>query len=77
MASRQPVPAKVKRALLESLPVPRGAATIASRDRGDGRYLVVMLAPGTRLPPQARRDEFNGYHVVYEDRPRAIPYGTR
>jgi hypothetical protein len=61
--------AETRRALYEQLAAPPGTVNVTRRTAHDGHEeLVVMVAPGVRLPADRAPAEFQGYRVAYETR---------
>lgn len=56
----------IRQELLETLGVPKGAATVARRSTPEGEVLVVRLAASGLLPAGQRPARFRGFPVTYE-----------
>jgi len=57
---------QIRQELLETLGVPKGAATVARRLTPEGDLLVVRLTASGLLPADQRPARFRGFPVTYE-----------
>ena len=57
---------RTRRELLETLGVPKGAATVARRLTPEGDLLVVRLTASSLLSADQRPARFRGFPVTYE-----------
>jgi hypothetical protein len=57
---------QIRQELLETLGVPKGAATVARRPTPEGDLLVVRLTASGLLPADRRPARFRGFPVTYE-----------
>jgi hypothetical protein len=57
---------QVRQELLDTLGVPKGAATVARRPTLEGDLLVVRLTASGLLPSEQRPARFRGFPVTYE-----------
>ncbi len=57
---------QIRQELLNTLGVPKGAATVARRLTPEGDLLVVRLAAPGLLPADQRPARFRGFPVTYE-----------
>ncbi|WP_262028308.1 hypothetical protein [Microvirga sp. Mcv34] len=57
---------QIRQELLETLGVPKGAATVARRPTPEGDLLVVRLTASGLLPADQRPARFRGFPVTYE-----------
>jgi len=57
---------QIRQELLDTLGVPKGAATVARRPTPEGDLLVVRLTASDLLPADQRPARFRGFPVTYE-----------
>ncbi|MXQ12414.1 hypothetical protein [Microvirga makkahensis] len=57
---------QIRQELLETLGVPKGAATVARRPTPEGDLLVVRLTTSGLLPADQRPASFRGFPVTYQ-----------
>jgi hypothetical protein len=57
---------RIRQELLDTLGVPKGAATVARRPTQEGDLLVVRLTVPGLLPADQRPATFRGFSVTYE-----------
>jgi hypothetical protein len=57
---------QIRQELLDTLGVPKGAATVARRPTPEGDLLVVRLTASGLLPADQRPARFRGFPVTYE-----------
>jgi hypothetical protein len=57
---------QTRQELLDTLGVPKGAATVARRSMPEGDLLMVRLTASSLLPPDQRPARFRGFPVTYE-----------
>jgi hypothetical protein len=66
VSAARKVSPEIRQELLDTLGVPKGAATVARRPTPEGDVLVVRLTPAGLLSVDQRPVRFRGFPVTYE-----------
>ncbi|KLK90880.1 hypothetical protein AA309_23470 [Microvirga vignae] len=66
VSAARKVSQKIRQELLDTLGVPKGAATVARRPTLEGDLLVVRLTAASVLSADQRPARFRGFPVTYE-----------